>query len=131
MNKEEYCYKIKSGKIISNPFKKNFSEDVHTKFVAKKSQKLLNRNTIENFVPKLKPKKTTRIPSPLKLNENKKINENNNVKFGLKKEILSEKENSSFKDDSYIDSSSSEEDIIYNDSFLIKTKILQENVKII
>jgi hypothetical protein len=117
MNKEEYCYKIKSGKIISNPFKKNFSEDVHTNLLAKKSQKLLNRNTIENFVPKLKPKKTTRIPSPLKLNENKKINENNNVNIDLKKEILSEKENSSFKDDSDIYSSSSEEDIIYNNKF--------------
>ena len=117
MKKEEFCFKIKSGKIISNPFKKNFSEDVHTKLGAKKSQKLLNRNTIENFVPRLKPKKTTRIPSPLKLNKNKKIKENNNVNIDLKKEILSENENSSFKDDSDIYSSSSEEDIIYNNKF--------------
>lgn len=113
MNPEEFCFKIKSGKIISNPFKKNFSEDVHTKLEAKKSQKLINRNTIENFVPRLKPKKTNRIPSPLKLSNNKKIKENNNVDTKLKKEFLSEKENSSFEDDSDIYSSSSDEDTIY------------------
>ena len=111
MNKEEFCFKIKSGKIISNPFKKNFLEDIHTRYETKKSQKLVNRNTIENFVPRLKPKKTNRIPSPLKLNKNKKINENKE-NFKLKKEILSEKENSSFKDDSDMYSSSSEEEIL-------------------
>jgi hypothetical protein len=115
MNKEEICFKIKSGKIISNLIKKNFSEDVHTKIEAKKSQKLINRNTIENFVPRLKPKKTNRIPSPLKLNKNKNINEGNNENIKLKKEILSEKENSSFIDDSEIYSSSSDEDIIFKD----------------
>lgn len=113
MNKEEFCFKIKSGKIISNPFKKSFTEDVHSKLEAKKSQKFVNRNTIENFVPRLKPKKTNRIPSPLKLSNNKKVNENNNVNIKLKKEILSEKENSSFQEDSDICSSSSEEDTIY------------------
>ena len=113
MNPEEFCFKIKSGKIISNPFKKNFSEDVRTKLEAKKSQKLINRNTIENFVPRLKPKKTNRIPSPLKLNNNKKIKEKNDVDTKLEKEILSEKENSSFEDDSDIYSSSSDEDTIY------------------
>ena len=113
MDKEEICFKIKSGKIISTLFQKNFSEDVHTKIAAKKSQKLINRNTIENFVPRLKPKKTNRIPSPLKLNKNKKINENNKENFKLKKEILSEKENSSFIDDSDIYSSSSDENVIY------------------
>ena len=117
MNKKDFCFKIKSDKTVSNPFKKNFLEDVHTKIENKKSQKLLIRNTIENFVTRLKPKKTNRIPSPLKLNKNKKINENNNVNIDLKKEILSEKENSSFKDDSDIYSSSSEEDIIYNNKF--------------
>ena len=114
MNKENFCFKIKSDKTVSNPFKKNFLEDVHTKIENKKSQKLLIRNTIENFVPRLKPKKTNRIPSPLKLNKNKKINENNNVNI-IKKEIFSEKENSSFKDDSEIYSSSSDEDIIFKD----------------
>ena len=113
MNKEEFCFKIKSGKIISNLSKKNFAEDAHTKITAKKSQKLINRNTIDNFVPRLKPKKTNRIPSPLKLNKNKNINEGNNENIKLKKEILSEMENSSFKDDSDIYSSSSDEDIIY------------------
>ena len=114
MNKEDFCFKIKSDKTVSNPFKKNFLKDVHTKIENKKSQKLLIRNTIENFVPRLKPKKTNRIPSPLKLNKNKKINENNNVNI-IKKEIFSEKENSSFKDDSEIYSSSSDEDIIFKD----------------
>ena len=108
MNKEEFCFKIRSGTIVSNSFKKNFLEDIHTKLEAKKSQKLVNRNTIENFVPILKPKKTTRIPSPLKLNNNIKANENNDDT-----EILSEKENSSFIDDSDIYSSSSEEDAIF------------------
>ena len=98
---------------MDNFFKKNFAEDVHTKIEGKKSQKLINRNTIENFVPRLKPKKTNRIPSPLKLNETKKINENNKENIKLKKEILSEKENSSFIDDSDIYSSSSDENIIY------------------
>ena len=114
MNKEDFCFKIKSDKTVSNPFKKNFLKDVHTKIENKKSQKLLIRNTIENFVPRLKPKKTNRIPSPLKLNKNKKINEKNNVNI-IKKEIFSEKENSSFKDDSEIYSSSSDEDIIFKD----------------
>jgi hypothetical protein len=114
MNKEDFCFKIKSDKTVSNPFKKNFLEDVHTKIENKKSQKLIIRNTIENFVPRLKPKKTNRIPSPLKLNKNKKINEKNNVNI-IKKEILSEKENSSFKEDSEIYSSSSDEDIIFKD----------------
>ena len=41
MDKEEICFKIKSGKIISTLFQKNFSEDVHTKIAAKKSQKLI------------------------------------------------------------------------------------------
>ena len=113
MEKENICFKLKSGKIISNLFKKNFLEDVHTKIPPKKSQKIVNRNTIENFVPRLKPKKTNRIPSPLKLNETKKINENNKENIKLKKEILSEKENSSFIDDSDIYSSSSDENIIY------------------
>ena len=113
MNKEELCFKIKSDKIISNSFKNNFLEDVQKKIISKKSQKLVNRNTIENFVPRLKPKKTNRIPSPLKLNETKKINENNKENIKLKKEILSEKENSSFIDDSDIYSSSSDENIIY------------------
>lgn len=114
MNKKDFCFKIKSDKTVSNPFKKNFLKDVHTKIENKKSQKLLIRNTIENFVPRLKPKKTNRIPSPLKLNKNKKINEKNNVNI-IKKEIFSEKENSSFKDDSEIYSSSSDEDIIFKD----------------
>jgi hypothetical protein len=113
MNNEGFCFKIKSGKIMDNFFKKNFAEDVHTKIEGKKSQKLINRNTIENFVPRLKPKKTNRIPSPLKLNETKKINENNKENIKLKKEILSEKENSSFIDDSDIYSSSLDENIIY------------------
>ena len=113
MKKEEFCFKIKAGKIISIPFKKNFTEDVHDKLETKKSQKFINRNTIENFVPRLKPIKTNRIPSPLELCNNKKINENNDVNIKLKKEILSEKENSSFQEDSDICSSSSEEDTIY------------------
>lgn len=122
MNSENICFKYKSGKVISNSFKKNFKEDIINKIEFKKSQKVINRNkiSIENFVPRLKPKKSNIIPSPFELNQkSKKAKFCNNINLKLFNENLSEKDNSSFIDyDSEFDSSSSNEEDLF-----IKTNI--------
>lgn len=107
MKSELFCFKNKSCKTNSNYFKTIFKEDISNKF-HKISQKMIgNYILIENFVPKLKPKISTRIPPPLFLNQNcQKILDPTN-------ESLSEKKDSSFIDvKSELDSSSSDEEII-------------------
>ena len=107
-SKDFFPFTLNSGKILSNSFKNNFSEDISFILQNAKSQKTINKNiSIENFVPRLRPKKNNIYLPPLKLNKTIDYNiiyKKKNSDEELTKEALSEKENS-FSE--YLDISSS------------------------
>ena len=83
MQSKEYLYSLNSCKLISGSLK-HFTEDTSyslQNIQTFKTQKIVyNKLSIENFVPRLKPKKAFIIPTPLELNKDTTkdlLNENN------------------------------------------------------